>query len=131
METDQPVAAAHQRMILHPLRAAVPDFFLRRLKNEENIDRKFLPQLREHTRRHQEHREMAVVPAGMHHPRHFRGKRQAGLFLYRQRVHIGPHAEQGPLALSAAKIRQNSRTDRALRREAECLQIGHDFFLGT
>lgn len=36
---------------------------------------------------------MAVVPAGMHHPRHFRRKRQAGLFLYRQRVHIGPHAE--------------------------------------
>lgn len=52
METDQPVAAAHQRMVLHLPRTAVPDFLLRGLKNKEDVNEELRLQLREHARRH-------------------------------------------------------------------------------
>jgi hypothetical protein len=41
----------------------------------------------------EQHRRVPVVAAGVHFPRHLGLVRQAGLFLERQRVHIGAHPD--------------------------------------
>ncbi|MPN00146.1 hypothetical protein SDC9_147340 [bioreactor metagenome] len=43
--------------------------------------------------RSQKHGHMGIVPAGMHTPRVFGSKRQTGLLMYRQRIHIRPQGD--------------------------------------
>ncbi len=81
----------HQAILDHRRRAGAALF--RRLEDDDGVTGE-IAGLGEITRRTQQHRGVAVVAAGMHLARRFRLVRQIGVFLDRQRVHIGAQADR-------------------------------------
>ncbi len=82
-----------ERPLLHHPAGARPQL-LSWLENEPHGQRWHVA-IAEQLGRAQQHRHVAVVPAGVHDARHFRGELEAGLFLDRQAIHLSPKRYEG------------------------------------
>ncbi len=93
---------------------------LRRLKDHHRVAGK-VAGLGEILRRAQQHRGVAVMAAGVHLARRLGGIVQPGLFLYRQRIHVGAQPDH----LDLAAIRRPAALDHA--DHAGAAETGHHF----
>ena len=89
--------AVHQAVLDHR-RGARPALF-GRLEDHHRIAGE-IPGLGEIARRTQQHRGVAVMAAGVHQARVLGGVRQVGLFLDRQRIHVGAQPDHLDIALA-------------------------------
>ena len=91
--------AADQTVLDH--RRGAGAALLRRLENDHRGAGE-IARLGEIFRGAEQHRGVAVMTAGVHLARHRRFIRQAGLFLDRQRIHVGAQADDFAAGLAAA-----------------------------
>ena len=89
--------AFHQAVVDHRLGAGTALF--RRLKDHHGIAGE-IAGLGEIARRAEQHRGVPVMAAGMHLARRLGGVCQIGLFLDRQRIHVGAQADHLDVAIA-------------------------------
>src|SRR5919112_6244939 len=89
-EDDVRAMLPEHAVLHHPPRPTGGRSLLRRLEQEEHAAREFLPYLIEQPSCPYQHRRMGVVPAGVHHPVHFRDEGVIVLHLNWQRVNVRP-----------------------------------------
>ena len=117
-----------EAVLHHPQRAAAA--LLGRL--EDQVERAGeAAAVREMVRRGEQHRRVAVVAAGVHHALVAAGVGKAGLFVDRQRVHVGAQAELA-LAVAAPKASDDARAaESAFDLVAPFAELGRHQFRGA
>ena len=117
----------HHAIVDHRLSAGAA--FLGRLEDDGHRAVE-APRLGKIAGRAEQHRGMAVMTAGVHLAGHFRRPWLAGLFRYRQRIHVGPHADhlagsaRPPLDYPVAAEFAQLRRDRGRRLVDIILKLG-------
>ena len=89
--------ALHQPVLDH--RGGAGAALLGRLEDHDGVAGE-IPGLGQIARRAQQHRGVAVMAAGVHQARVLGGVRQVGLFLDRQRIHVGAQPDHLEIALA-------------------------------
>ena len=82
-----------QPLLEHEPRAVVA--LLARLEHQQDPARERVPPLREQARRAQEHRDVGVVAAGVHHARQLGREREPRVLGEGQGVHVGAEEDRG------------------------------------
>ena len=110
--------------------AGAVEALLAGLEHEEDVAREPLPPLDQEPCRIEQHGDVRVMPAGVHHAGDLRGEVEARVLLERQGVHVGP--EQDRWAGACTLDQRGDRGDRSAEDglEAEPPQLLRDDRLG-
>ena len=110
----RPVGAVEQPFVEHDLGAVVA--LLARLEHQQDVALELVAPLDEQASRAQQHRDVRVVPAGVHRAIDLGREVEPGVLVQGQGVHVGPKQGRaaGPAALDRRRHRRRSRARAAV-----------------